>query len=114
MNNKQLLQREKEIRLAAADFPGLEIGEAYRRWKKARGEEATALTTSMHYQRKAFLEKYAIRPCSKDGCTGRQILEQLCGSSVEAKAGMSSAWTCEKCLFRQVYPQDYSSWFPNE
>ncbi len=98
-----------EIREAQEMFPSMEMGEAYRRWKELRGEEPTFLTTGdpTLEATKAELRISSTKPCSQEGCGGKMILESICSSCVEGRAGYKSKWTCSVCLHRELSKQDY-------
>lgn len=107
MTPQEYLAREQEILEAKKVYPGVEIGEAYRRWKEAKGEVATMLQTSdesVELARKGLIAS-AWKPCEK--CGGKAILESVCGGCVEGKKGYRSKFTCEICLHRELLKKDY-------
>lgn len=113
MNADEFVIREKEIREAVSIFPELEIGEAYRQYKAAKGEEAVVLSTddpSIEAAKEVVLKTY-LRPCNQPGCDGEQVLEGVCEGCVEGKAGFKSKWTCKKCMFRELSKKLYMDWF---
>jgi len=112
MTADEYIKREQEIRDAQKAFPGVEMGEAYRRWKAERGETATILTTDDKTVEatKKTLKEAAKKPCTQPGCDGEMILESVCGGCVEGKAGYLSKWTCSKCLFRELSKKGYLEW----
>jgi hypothetical protein len=109
MNPTEYIEREQEILIAKKEFPGIEIGLAYKLWKEQRGEKVTMLSTGDQsvYNSKELLMKSASKPCTKDGCDGNMKLESVCGGCVEGKAGYKSKWTCEKCLHRELLRKEY-------
>lgn len=111
---RKLKTREEEIRKAIADFPGLDINEAYTRWKKARHEAPVFLSSADQAARNEYLTRYASMPCTQTGCTGTMILEPICPACVEGKAGYNSKHTCNVCFFRILSKKDYSDWLPND
>ena len=113
MTPEEFIQREQEIREAISIFPDLEMGEAYKQYKEARGEEATMLSTGdpSIEAAKAVILKTFERPCSQPGCDGEQILEGVCEGCVEGKAGFKSKWTCKKCMHRELSKKLYMDWY---
>ena len=113
MTPEEFIQREKEIREAISIFPDLEMGEAYRKYKEAKGEEATMLSTGdpSIEAAKAVILKTFERPCSQPGCEGTQLLEGICEGCVEGKAGFKSKWTCKKCMYRELSKKLYMDWY---
>lgn len=114
MKIKQIITREKEIRQASADYPGLEIGEAYKLWKKARSQKPIMLSTKDLAERQAYLTRFTQRPCDRPGCLGIQHLEPICSTCVDGKKGYNSVWTCDTCPSRELSKKDYSEWFQDE
>lgn len=89
------------------------MGEAYRRWKVARGEQpapllSTADTTLKDV--KQFLREGAKKPCTQEGCDGTMELESVCSGCVEGRLGYKSKWTCIVCLHRELSKKDYLEW----
>lgn len=112
MNPKEFIEREQEIGQAQETFPGIEIGEAYRKWKKARGEVAVYLNTgdkSIEVS-KAALKETAKKPCAQEGCSGTMELEAVCGGCVEGRLGFKSKWICDACLHRELSKKDFLEW----
>ena len=104
--------RTQEVRDAVKTYPGVEIGEAYRRWKEVRGEVATILQTSdesIQRARKGLTEA-AKKPCTKEGCVGTMILETICSGCVEGRKGYKTKWICQECLHRELSKKDYLGW----
>ncbi len=112
MTPEEYIKREQEILQAQQDFPNLEMGEAYRRWKAERGEEATMLNSGDKTvaESKRLLKEAAKKPCTVEGCDGEMILEVVCSGCVEGKAGFRSKWTCEKCLYRELSKKEFMDW----
>lgn len=113
MEPKEFVTREREIREAHSIFPDLEIGEAYRQYKEAKGEEVTMLSTGdpdLERAKRAVLEVFR-RPCDQLGCNGTQILEGICEGCIEGKAGYHSKWTCEVCMYRELSKREYLDWY---
>jgi len=112
MNPDDFVKREQEIIEAVKSFPGMEMGEAYRKWKEARGEKATMLSTGDKSVEaaKQVLKEAAKKPCTQNGCDGEMILESVCGGCVEGKHGYKSKFICEKCLYRELSKKDYLEW----
>lgn len=112
MTKNEFLIRESEIREALAEYPDLEMGEAYRRWKNARGEEPTYIHTGMEelHKIKAELRKSATRPCDQVGCPGIQHLEGICSGCIEGRKGYKSKWTCDECLHRELSKKEFLEW----
>jgi len=109
MTPEEYIKRAQEVREAVKEYPAMEIGAAFRRWKEARGEKATMLSTgdkSVEAARQV-LKEAAKKPCTQAGCDGEMILESVCNGCVEGKAGFKSKWTCSKCLFRELSKKDY-------
>ena len=111
MDNKDLLKQIKDVNQAAAQFPGLDITEAYERFKKQKGETPTYLNSSEQSTRETQISRYTLRPCSHKPCSGKMHLEQICPSCVEGRAGYQSKWTCDTCFHRKLSKKDYSDWF---
>jgi len=109
MTPEEYVKREQEIQEAVKTYPGMEMGEAFRQWKEARGEKATILTTGDKQVEavKQILKEAAKKPCTQNGCDGEMTLESVCNGCVEGKAGFRSKWTCSKCLFRELLKEDY-------
>jgi hypothetical protein len=110
MTPQEFLQREEEIRKASAEFPDMEMGAAYAKWKEARGEEAVFLQAgdkSVEDAKRALIET-AWKLCEK--CGGKAILESICGGCVEGKKGYKSKFTCEDCLHRELSKEEYIWW----
>ncbi len=112
MTPEEYIKREQEIQDAQKAYPGIEIGEAYRRWKAERGEEATMLTTGNKTieAAKRLMKEAAKKTCTIPGCDGEMILEAVCSGCVEGRAGFKSKWTCSKCLYRELSKKDYMEW----
>jgi hypothetical protein len=113
MTPEEFIQREQEVREAVSIFPDLEIGEAYRQYKEAKGEAATLLSTDdpALKRAKAIILKTFVRPCNQIGCAGEQLLEGVCEGCVEGKAGFKSKWTCKVCMSRELSKKPYLDWF---
>ena len=113
MTAEEFVQREKEIQEAHSIFPELEIGEAYRQYKEAKGETATMLSTDdpTLERAKEIILKAFVRPCDQTGCDGEQLLEGVCEGCVEGKAGFQSKWTCKKCMYRELSKRPYLEWY---
>ena len=112
MTPEEYIKREQEIQEAVKANPGLEMGEAYRQWKKVRGENAIMLVTgdkSVETAKKV-LKEAAKKACTQDGCDGEMTLESVCGGCVEGKAGYKSKWTCRNCLYRELSKRDFLEW----
>ena len=107
-------RRTLEIRQAAAASPGMEIGAAYKKWKKALGESAEMLNTSQDQAKTketlATIYKLRTRPCTREGCDGTQHLESVCGGCIEGKAGYKTKWTCDTCMTRELSKEDINTW----
>lgn len=112
MTKEEFMQRQIEIQTATKLYPGLEIGEAYTKWKEARGEKATWLRTDdpTIEESKTALKESAKKPCTQAGCGGTMTLEAVCGSCVEGRRGYLSKWTCEECLHRELSKKGYLEW----
>jgi len=110
MTVNEYASREVEVQEAIRTNPGMEMGEAYRRWKEARGETATMLTTAMDLPSKEDLNHHLDLPCTKEGCGGIMVLEGVCGGCVEGRAGYKSKWTCPKCLHRELSKKGLYEW----
>src|SRR3989304_2010172 len=110
MSPKQFLTKEQEVRQATKEFPGVEIGEAYRRWKELRGEQPLPKFSTgdrtLKLSKQYLLEK-AKKPCEQEGCDGVRELESICAGCVEGRLGYKSKWTCSKCLHRELSKKDY-------
>lgn len=112
MTSQEYIVRAQEIREATKTYPGVEIGEAFQRWKETRGEVAVMLQTSdesIEHARKGLVEA-AKKPCTQEGCVGTMILESVCGGCVEGKKGYKSKWTCDECLHRELSKKEYMEW----
>lgn len=111
---KQTISRNEEINHAKQAFPGLEIGEAYLKWKTARGEtpeiQISSQTEKIKIETAETLKRLRERTCTKENCPGTQILEGICGGCIEGQAGYKTKWTCQKCLHRDLYREDLNSW----
>ena len=107
-------RRSLEIRQAVAAYPGMEIGAAWRKWKEARGEVAEMLHTSPDQTKQkemsAAINKLRSRPCARPGCSGTQLLESICNSCVEGKAGYKTKWTCDTCMHRDLSKEGLAEW----
>jgi len=107
-------KRSLEIRQAAATYPGLELGLAYKKWKEAKGETAVMLRTSQNMTKQneitAARNKLRSRPCTRQGCNGFQFLESVCRGCIEGKAGYKSKWTCDTCMTRDLSREDINEW----
>ena len=121
MNRTKLLQaialnllRSTEIRQAAREFPGLELGAAYRKWKEARGEtplpSLSSNKTDTEKAVAAFTTALRDRPCTRDGCEGTQRLEAICSGCIEGQAGYKTTWTCRTCLHRDLSRESIEEW----
>ena len=106
--------RESEVRRAAAAYPGMELGKAYRTWKNARGEKAEppipAETAAAHMSRLETMRRLRERPCTQKGCDGTQKLESVCAGCVEGQAGYKTKWTCATCMHRDLSKEDMNAW----
>jgi len=113
MTAEDFVKREQEVREAHSIFPEMEIGEAYRKYKEAKGEEASMLSTgdpALEKAKAAVLQVFR-RPCTQPGCKGTQLLEGVCEGCVEGKAGYKSKWTCEVCMYRELSKTPYLDWY---
>lgn len=110
----QMQQREVEIRQAAAENPAMEIGAAYKKWKKLRGESAERLVTaeqgSLKKEIRDLITRLQERPCTREGCAGVQVLEAICTGCIEGQAGYKTKWTCRTCLHRDLSKKEYLEW----
>lgn len=106
--------RAGEIRRAVEAYPGMELRAAYNKWKADRGEEVTPFTTRVDttvHAAAARLEMHLReRVCTQPGCKGVQILEPVCSSCVEGKAGYRTKWTCSTCLHRELSKEELTVW----
>jgi len=109
MTPEEYIKREQEIQEAVKEFPDLEMGEAYTKWKELRGEKGIMLSTGDKELQitKAILKKSARKPCTQEGCKGTMTLESVCGGCAEGKKGWKSKWVCEECLHREFSKKDY-------
>jgi len=112
MTPEEYIKREQEIIEAQKVYPGMEMGEAYRLWKEARGEKATMLTSGDKQVEavKRTLKEAAKKLCTQNGCDGEMILESVCNGCVEGKAGFLSKWICSKCLYRELSKRGFLEW----
>lgn len=114
MDQASLQRHQAEVRLAVATFPGMEIGEAYRKWKEARGEKPELVFKARLAGDPGvtgdMLRKIKERPCTREGCTGVQILEGVCTGCVEGRAGYRTKWTCNICMHRELSKEDFMTW----
>lgn len=115
MDAQIFLTREQEVARAIKEFPELEMGEAYARWKRIRGEEpALRLNTADKTlkETKKDILKTAQRPCTQPRCKGTMFLESICGGCVEGRAGYKSKWTCDnpECLHRELSKREFMEW----
>jgi hypothetical protein len=109
MTPDEYVKRAQEIREAVSIYPELEVGEAYRLYKEAKGESAELLSTgdeTIEMARQVVLNKVK-KPCTQPGCFGSMLLEGVCEGCVEGKKGFKSKWTCEECLHRELLKIDY-------
>jgi hypothetical protein len=113
MTPDELMQREKEVREAHSIYPDLEIGEAYRMYKEARGETASMLQSndpSLKEAKRRVLRTFR-KPCTQVGCSGTMLLEGICEGCIEGKKGFRTKWTCEECLHRELSKKLFSDWY---
>ena len=104
-----LLKRTEEIKEAKAIYPGMEIGEAYRRYKEAKGEKAEMLLSGdkeIEQVKKIALTLFK-RPCTAEGCHGTQTLSGVCSGCLAAKKGFKTQWECDDCLHRDFSKETY-------
>ncbi len=111
MPTNQMIQREKDIREASAEYPGLEIGDAYNKWAQAHKKKIHPLSTADEKERKALISAFTQRPCPQPGCSGVIHLEAICSSCIDAKKGYNSKWTCDTCDYLERSTKDFSEWF---
>jgi hypothetical protein len=114
LNREQLLEHAKDVRESQAQFPGMNITEAYIRYKKGKGETPRLLSSLDQRHIDAGLKFFTTRSCTRSNCTGTMHLEPICPSCVEGKAGYNSKWTCDTCLDRDLSKKDFSDWFTEE
>ena len=110
MTPQDFIQREQEIQQATREYPGVEMGEAYRRWKEVRGEQPAPMLSTGDASvevAKQFLREGAKKPCTQEGCDGTMELEAICTGCVEGRLGYRSKYTCDKCLHRELMKEDY-------
>ena len=108
MTPEEFIIRDQEIKKAIAQYPDLEMGLAYKRWKEERGEKPTMLSTgdlSQTVASRTFRES-GWKKCIK--CGGKAFIESVCGGCVEGRKGYKSKYTCEDCLHRELSTQEYS------
>jgi hypothetical protein len=110
-STENLAQREKDIREATAEYPGLEIGEAYQRWAKAHNKQIHTLSTADQIIRKTLITRFTQKPCPRPGCKGTIFLESICSSCIDARKGYNSKWTCDTCDYLERSTKDFSEWF---
>ena len=112
MTPKEFIYRENEIIEATTEYPNMEIGEAYAKWKETRGEKTTFLRTDdpTLEAAKTAVRESAKKPCTQPDCGGTMILEAVCGSCVEGRKGYQSKWVCEECLHRELSKKGYLEW----
>jgi hypothetical protein len=113
MEPEEFVVREQEIREAVSIFPDMEVGEAYRKYKEAKGETASMLQTgdpSLERAKQMVLKTFR-RSCNQPGCEGTQLLEGVCEGCVEGKKGYKSKWTCEECMYRELSKRPYLDWY---
>jgi len=113
MTPEAFINREQEVREARSIFPDLEIGAAYRKYKEAKGEEATMLSTGdplLEAAKQLIIHTFR-RVCTQPECSGTQLLEGICDGCVEGKAGFLSKWTCEVCMHRELSKKPYLDWY---
>ena len=113
MTPEDFVKREMEIQQASLEYPGMEIGGAYRKWKEARGEKPAPmlLTGDKSVEAaKQVLREGAKKPCTQEGCDGTMELESICAGCVEGRKGFKSRWICEKCLHRELSTKDFMTW----
>jgi len=107
----KIIQRSIDVRQAAATYPQMEIGAAYKKWKELRGETAEMLLSTEQATLKKEIQ-YLIsqlreRPCTREGCAGVQVLEAICTGCIEGTAGYKTKWTCRTCLHRDLSKKEY-------
>ena len=113
MTPEEFVQREQEIQQATKEYPGVEMGEAYRRWKEVRGERPASMLSTGDKSveaAKQVLREGAKKPCTQEGCDGTMELEAICAGCVEGRQGYKSKWTCTKCLHRELSKKDFLEW----
>ena len=113
MTPEEYLKREQEVREAHSIFPELEIGEAYRKYKEAKGEQATMLQSNdptLKEAKERVLKTFR-KKCTQNGCPGTMLLEGICDGCIEGKKGFRSKWTCEECLHRELSKMTYAEWY---
>lgn len=113
MTPEEYVKREREIQEAVKAYPEeRNMSIAYRKWKKARGENAIQLNTGDKSieAAKQVLKEAAKKPCTQTGCDGEMTLESVCNGCVEGKAGYLSKWTCSTCLCRELSKKGFLEW----
>lgn len=110
MTPKEYVKRHSEIMQAQREYPTMEIGAAYTKWKSERGEQAAMISFNEDIPSKREIYRILSKPCSQNGCKGNQILETICGTCVEGRKGYKTKWTCEECLHRELSRKEYSEW----
>lgn len=96
MTPEEFTKREMEVQAAHQQYPDLEIGKAYQKWKETRGEKPIFLSTGDRTieETKRVLIEVSKKPCNFNGCGGTMELEGICGGCVEGRLGFKSKWTC--------------------
>jgi hypothetical protein len=107
-------RRQLEIREAMKAHPGMEIGAAYKKWKAARGETPSMLSTGQDRNKEKAIASATRfikeRPCTRPGCTGIQTLEGVCRGCIEGQAGYKTKWTCTTCMHRDLSKETLEEW----
>ena len=115
MTSEEFIEYERDVREAQEAFPGMEMGEAYRKFMREirKKEPSPPLTTGDKSldAAKASIGKAFKRPCTQPGCSGEQVLQGVCEGCAAGKKGFRSVWECEECLTREYSKKNFMEWY---
>ena len=115
MTPQGFMDYERDVREALVAFPGMEMREAYERFlREIKKQEPQALLSTGDKRleaAKAAVKGTLRRPCTQEGCGGKQVLQGVCEGCAAGKKGFKTVWECEECLFREYSKIDFYAWF---
>jgi len=97
---KDIVRKHREEREALKKYPFLQLENAYKMWKKDRGEEPILFNSvEESYTIKRDLSKLPPIFCK---CGGKVIVEGICPTCSEFRVGYRSKVKCLKCKHSEL------------
>ena len=115
MTPEEFIQRERDVREAVEAFPGMEMGEAYKKFMVEIRKQKPLPRLSTGDREldaiKSHIKALLRRKCTQVGCEGEQVLQGVCEGCAAGKKGYKTVWECEECLHREYSTRPYLDWY---